>query len=93
MAISRNRHSVQTKVKVVLDSLKGETTTAEITAKYGIHATQINTWKKAVLAMMPEAFSSQKKRQEHDQQALIDELYKQIGQLKVESDFLKKNFE
>ncbi len=93
MAISRNRQSVQTKVKVVLESLKGEKTTAEITAKYGIHATQINTWKKAVLAMMPEAFSSKKKRQEHDQQALIDELYKQIGQLKVENDFLKKNFE
>lgn len=93
MAISRNRHSVQTKVKVVLESLKGEKTTAEITAKYGIHATQINTWKKAVLAIMPEAFSSKKKRQGHDQQALIDELYKQIGQLKVENDFLKKNFE
>ena len=62
MAMSRNRHSVQTKVKVVLESLKEEKTTAEITAKYGIHATQINTWKKAVLAIMPEAFSSKKKR-------------------------------
>jgi len=93
MAISRNKHSAQTKVKVVLEVLKGEKTTAEITAKYSIHATQINTWKKAVLAIMPEAFSSKKRRQEKDQQGLIDELYKQIGQLKVENDFLKKNFE
>ena len=93
MAISRNKHSAQTKVKVVLEVLKGEKTTAEITAKYSIHATQINTWKKAVLAIMPEAFSSKKRRQENDQQGLIDELYKQIGQLKVENDFLKKNFE
>ena len=57
MAISRNRHSAHTKVKVVLEALKGEKTTAEITAKYSIHATQINTWKKAVLAIMSEAFS------------------------------------
>jgi len=90
MPISRTKHSTATKVKVVLEALKGEKTTAEITAKYSIHATQINTWKKAVLEILPEAFSSKRKRQENDQQALIDELYKQIGQLKVETDFLKK---
>ncbi len=93
MTISRKKHSTQTKVKVVLEVLKEEKTIAEITAKYGIHATQINTWKKAVLAVLPEAFSTKRKRQENDQQALIDELYKQIGQLKVENDFLKKNLE
>ncbi|WP_420831651.1 transposase [Bathymodiolus japonicus methanotrophic gill symbiont] len=49
MTINRKKHSTQTKVKVVLDVLKGEKTRAEITAKYGIHATQINNWKKAVL--------------------------------------------
>ena len=90
MTISRKKHSPQTKVKVVLEALKGEKTTAEITAKYGIHSTQINNWKKAALGILPEAFSSNRKRQEDDQQALIDELYKQIGQLKVENEFLKK---
>jgi transposase-like protein len=93
MSISRTKHSTATKVKVVLEALKGEKTTAEITAKYSIHATQINAWKKAVLAILPEAFSSKRKRQENDQQALVDELYKQIGQLKVENDFLKKNID
>ena len=90
MTISRKKHSTQTKIKVALEALKGEKTTAELTAKYSIHATQINQWKKAVLAILPEAFSTRRKRQEEDQQALIDELYKQIGQLKVENDFLKK---
>ena len=90
MTISRKKHSTQTKVKVVLETLKGEKTTAELTAKYGIHATQINNWKKAVLEVLPEAFSNKRKRQEDDQQALIDELYKQIGQLTVENEFLKK---
>ena len=92
MTINRKKHSTQTKVKVVLEALKGEKTTAEITAKYGIHSTQINNWKKAAIEMIPEAFSSHRKRQEDDQQALIDELYKQIGQLKVENEFLKKTF-
>jgi transposase len=55
-----------------------------------LHATQINNWKKAVIAVLPEAFSNMRKRQADDQQALIDELYKQIGQLKVENEFLKK---
>ena len=91
MTISRKKHSTQTKVKVVLEVLRGEKTTAEITAKYGIHATQINNWRKAVLEVIPEAFSNKRKQQDSDQQALIDELYKQIGQLKVENDFLKKN--
>ena len=90
MTISRKKHSTQTKVEVVLAALKGEQTTAEITAKYGIDSTQINHWKKAALNTLPEAFSSHRKRQEDDQQALIDELYKQIGQLKVENEFLKK---
>jgi transposase-like protein len=92
MTISRKKHSTQTKVKVVLEALKGEKTQAEITAKYGIHSTQINNWKKAAIEAIPEAFSSHRKRQEDDQQALIDELYKQIGQLKVENEFLKKTF-
>ncbi len=48
--------------------------------------------KKAALDIIPEAFSSKRKRVEDDQQTLVDELYKQIGQLKVENDFLQKNF-
>jgi len=91
MTVIRKKHSTQTKVKVALEAIKGEKTIAELTSKHGLHATQINQWKKAALAILPEAFSSKRKRQDMDQQALIDELYKQIGQLKVENDFLKKN--
>ncbi len=93
MATTRKRHNTQTKVKVALEAIKGEKTTAEITAKYGLHATQINSWKKAALEVIPEAFSGKRKRQEDDQQALMDELYKHIGRLKVENEFLKKNNE
>jgi len=90
---TRKRHTQQIKIKVALEAIKAQLTTAEITAKYGVHSSQINTWKKRVLEVIPEAFSSAKQRSENDQQALIDELYKQIGQLTVERDWLKKKSE
>lgn len=90
MALTRKRHSIQTKVKVALEAIRGARTTAEISSQYSVHATQINTWKKQALEAIAEAFSSKKKRREDDQEALVDELYKQIGQLTVERDWLKK---
>ena len=91
MTTLRKKHTTKTKVKIALEAIKGERTTAEITSTYGVHATQVNTWKKQALEIIPEAFSAKRKKQENDQQELISELYKQIGQLKVESDFLKKS--
>ena len=91
MTTLRKKHSIKSKVKIALEAIKGEKTTAEITSTYGIHATQVNTWKKQALESIPEAFSGKRKKQENDQQELIGELYKQIGQLKVENDFLKKS--
>ncbi len=93
MTVTRTRHSSQTKVKVAVEAIKGEKTTAELTAKYGVHASQISSWKQQALEVIPEAFSNKRARSETDQQALIDELYKQIGQLTVERDWLKKNSE
>lgn len=92
MSTIRKNHSVQTKVKVVLEAIKGEKTISEITSQYGIHASQINNWKKQALDSIPEAFSLKRKRLENANDELLDELYKQIGQLKVENEFLKKNF-
>ncbi len=57
MAGIRKRHSQHIKVKVVLEAMKGQLTTAELTSKYGVHASQIMTWKKRALAVLPEAFS------------------------------------
>ncbi len=91
MGTIRKKHTTQTKIKIALEAIKGEKTTAEITSKYGIHSTQISAWKKQAIEILPEAFSSKRKKAENDQQMLIDELYKQIGQLKVENEFLKKN--
>jgi transposase-like protein len=63
----------------------------ELTAEYGVHATQLNTWRKQALAAIPEAFSDQRGKAEEDRQAEIDELHRQIGQLIAEREWLKKN--
>jgi transposase-like protein len=90
MAVTRKKHTPQSKVKVAVEAIKGQMTTAEITAKYGVHTSQINAWKKKAMEIIPDAFSNANKRAQSDQQALIDELYKQIGQLTVERDWMKK---
>ena len=91
MAATRKKHTVQTKVKVAIEAIKGDKTGSQITSQYGVHLSQVNTWKKLALASIPEAFSGARAKQTDNQQCLVDELYKQIGQLKVENDFLKKN--
>ena len=73
-----------------LDPIKGELTIAQIASKYTVYATQINKWKKAALAQLPEAFSGKQKQAEKDHTTELSELYEQIGRLKVENEFLKK---
>jgi transposase-like protein len=79
------------KTRVVLEVLRGEKTLAEIATEFGIHPNQIVTWKKQVLAILPELLSRKVKTSAKQQEELQDELYKQIGELKVQNEFLKKN--
>lgn len=86
-------YSAQEKAKVVLEIFKGELTQQQITAKYGVHSTQQTNWKKQALENMIAGFSGKKAKQNQNEKELIEELYKQIGQLKVELDWLKKKSE
>jgi len=86
----RRNHSAQFKVKVALAAIKGDQTVAELASKYEVHTTQITQWKKQVLDSLPEVFSQKRVRQQQDQEDLTAQLYQQIGQLKVELDWLKK---
>ena len=78
------------KAKVALEAIKGEKTIAQIASEYGVHANQIGQWKKRLLEELPGLFSDRRKREEKEGAAETDELYRQIGQLKVELDWLKK---
>lgn len=91
MAGVRKTHSAQFKTKVAIEAIKEHKTINELTTEYGIHASQLSSWKKQALEIIPEAFASKKDTSQTDQQALIERLYQQIGQLTVECEFLKKS--
>lgn len=82
--------SAQEKGVIAIEAVKGEKTIAEISAKYGVHSNQISKWKRQAIAGVTEIFSGRHQREEENQREEVDELYKQIGKLKVENDFLKK---
>ena len=87
----RKRYPGNFKAKVAVEAIKSEDTIAELSSKFEIHRAQIMRWKKEALKALPEIFTCGKDRKKKDQAELIEELYKQIGKLKVENDWLKKN--
>lgn len=89
----RKTYTPAEKAKIALEAIKGELTLAQISSKYGAHGTQINVWKKQVLALLPDIFSDKNKHEITEHATQLAELYEQIGRLKVENDFLKKKFE
>jgi transposase len=90
MANVRTRHTAEFKTKVAVEAIRQQKTANELTAEYGIHATQINLWKKQALAAIPAAFSSKRMQEQANRQGEIDELHRQLGQVIAERDWLKK---
>ena len=93
MSEQRKKYTPAEKAKIALEAIKGEMTLAQISSKYGVHSTQINAWKKQLLVYLPDAFSEKTKQQTIAHNGEVEELYEQIGRLKVENDFLKKKCE
>ena len=93
MKQSRKNHSPSFKAKVVLEALKEEQTTAEIASRYEVHPSQVRTWKKALLEGASIVFANGPGKREKTNDALVVRLYKQLGQLKVERDFLHERLE
>ncbi len=87
----RKQYPGNFKAKVALEAIRSEDTIAELASRYEIHRALVIRWKKEALTALPDIFGIAKEREQKDQQKLIEELYKQIGQLKVENDWLKKN--
>jgi len=86
----RRQHDAAFKAKVALEALKEEKTLAQISSEFGVHVNQIRQWRQQLFSMIPELFSDRRKKMEKDRDELEAELYQQIGQLKVELDWLKK---
>jgi transposase-like protein len=90
MTDRRKRFSGEYKAKVALEAIKGHRTVVEIASEHGVHPNQITQWKKQAMECLPEVLGDKRRKQKQDQEALVRELYQQIGQLKVELDWLKK---
>jgi transposase-like protein len=90
MSKTRRKHSAEFKVKVVFELLQGTETLSEISSKYGVHPGQLAKWRKAFLEKAPEIFSDKVGSRERVRDEVESELYKKIGQLQVELDYLKK---
>jgi transposase-like protein len=89
--MQRKRYSIEEKTRVALEAIKGQKTLNELAAEYGVHPSQITQWKKQALDEMPNAFSGGRARREHSEEELVASLYQEIGQLKVELDWVKKS--
>ena len=91
MSIKQKNYSIEFKARVALEAIKGELTVNQITSKYGVHATQVNRWKHQALDAIKQVFAGKNNSIQKNEQQLIEQLYAQIGQMKVELDFLKKS--
>lgn len=86
----RKRYSKELKAQIALDAIRGQKTIAELASEYGVHANQISTWKKQLLDAAPAAFIRGKDNAAEKSEMERDRLYKKVGQLQIEVDWLKK---
>ena len=81
------------KLRAALEAYKGEKTMAEIGAKYGVHPNMVTRWKHELLENGVSIFDSKKDHQAAEAQEKIDDLHKNIGELTMERDWLKKKLQ
>lgn len=87
----RRRHSSEFKARVALEALKGQKTLNELASEFGVHPVQIAQWKRQLQDASAGIFESGAAgRREREQEQLVEQLYQEIGQLKVEVDWLQK---
>jgi transposase len=85
----RKRHSPLVKLKVAMEATIGSKTVAEIASKYSVHPAQVSQWKKQLQESAGDVFGAQR-RQTGASEALVSQLYEEVGRLKFELDWLKK---
>jgi transposase len=85
----RKNHSPSFKAKVALEAIKNEKTLPELSQMFGVHQKMISKWKQDALKNLEGIFAGKIKSQENADKADKDELYKKIGKLEMQVEFLK----
>ena len=93
MKQQRKKHSGAFKAKVALEAVKAERTLNELAGHFEIHPTQVVQWKQRLVAGASDLFTGGIDRAAAQEAQLRDRLYQEIGQMKVELDWLKKKHE
>jgi transposase-like protein len=89
--LSRRKFSAGFKAKVALEAIKNQKTLAELSQQYEVNSVTISKWKSAFLENMEIIFENGQSKKSTQDSPELEQLYAQIGQLKVENDFLKKS--
>ncbi len=84
------KRTAKYKAKVALQALSKLNTVTQLSSKYQIHHSLISRWRAKIETEAESLFNSNNQKVIRDKEEIIEELYKQIGQLKVELDWLKK---
>jgi transposase-like protein len=91
MTVKRKSHSVKFKAKVAISALREQETVAQLSSRYSIHSTQIHQWKRLLLDGAESLFCTVGRPRKGDSDEVsVEELYEQIGRLKMELEWLKK---
>jgi len=86
----KRKHEAAFKAQVAIAAIKEEETLGVLAGKYGVHANCISKWKQDALESVKEGFTKNAKKKKEAEEVSRDELLREIGQLLIENEFLKK---
>lgn len=89
----QKKYDAGLKAKIALEAFKNEKTLSQLSSEYGVHSNQIVRWKKELLENAGTIFNSNTGRTDDGKRELVEKLYRNIGELKVENDWLKKKLD